>query len=207
MTKPLKSAPIVLHLLSRDCRHGARSPLTKRYWAGQTWDVCGKSFEPVAIEISSLDGGEQPKSDHDQAQVRVNLSHHATTVHEAISLSSLSVVPFPLQRNIKLPGGCHKGELTKLGQQQAHEVGEWLRSRYIHQLGFLPDQYKVPTEACVYLLTPYCASLLPANASTALGIISQAAYHQLVVHYQPLKSSIDAGHFMPVCTTHFCTSL
>ena len=51
------------------CRHGARSPLTKRYWAGQEWDVCGKAFEPVAIDIKSIDGGEQPKSGHDQAQV------------------------------------------------------------------------------------------------------------------------------------------
>ena len=48
-----------------------------------------------------------------------------------------------LQRNIILPGGCHKGELTKLGQQQAREVGEWLRQRYVDQLGFLPAQYEV----------------------------------------------------------------
>jgi len=50
-------------------RHGARSPLTKRYWEGQEWDVCGKAFEPVKLEIRSLDGGEQPISGHDQAQV------------------------------------------------------------------------------------------------------------------------------------------
>lgn len=50
-------------------RHGARSPLTKRYWEGQQWDVCGKAFEPVKLEIRSLDGGEQPVSGHDQAQV------------------------------------------------------------------------------------------------------------------------------------------
>ncbi|DBA85742.1 hypothetical protein WJX77_001343 [Trebouxia sp. C0004] len=94
-------------------RHGARSPLTKRYWEGQEWDVCGKAFEPVKLEIRSLDGGEQPVSGHDQAQ-----------------------------RNIKLPGGCHKGELTKLGQQQAREVGEWLRQRYVQDLSFLPAQYE-----------------------------------------------------------------
>ncbi|DBB06874.1 TPA: hypothetical protein ACH3X3_009533 [Trebouxia sp. C0006] len=94
-------------------RHGARSPLTKRYWDGQEWDVCGKPFEPVKLEIRSLDGGEQPVSGHDQAQ-----------------------------RNIKLPGGCHKGELTKLGQQQARDVGEWLRQRYVQDLSFLPAQYE-----------------------------------------------------------------
>lgn len=48
-----------------------------------------------------------------------------------------------VQRNIKLPGGCHKGELTKLGQVQAREVGEWLRRRYVDQLGFLPAQFEV----------------------------------------------------------------
>lgn len=48
-----------------------------------------------------------------------------------------------LQRNIILPGGCHKGELTKVGQQQAREVGEWLRQRYVDDLGFLPAQYEV----------------------------------------------------------------
>ena len=61
-----------------------------------------------------------------------------------------------LQRNIKLPGGCHKGELTKLGQQQARKVGDWLRDRYIHQLNFLPSQYKVPLPC--HLLN-FCAAL------------------------------------------------
>lgn len=56
-----------------------------------------------------------------------------------------------LQRSIKLPGGCHKGELTKLGQQQAREVGNWLRDRYIHQLGFLPSQYKVPLPCQLFM--------------------------------------------------------
>lgn len=37
-----------------------------------------------------------------------------------------------------LPGGCTKGELTLLGQQQALDVGAWLRRRYVEQLGFLP---------------------------------------------------------------------
>lgn len=28
-------------------------------------------------------------------------------------------------------GGCHKGELTLVGQLQARALGEWLRSRYV----------------------------------------------------------------------------
>lgn len=50
-------------------RHGARSPLTKRYWEGQEWDVCGKAYEPVKLKLQNVEGGEQPLSDHDQAQV------------------------------------------------------------------------------------------------------------------------------------------
>ena len=53
-----------------------------------------------------------------------------------------------MQRNIKLPGGCHKGELTKLGQQQARDVGEWLRQRYVQDLSFLPAQYEVGYTNC-----------------------------------------------------------
>ena len=66
-------------MVATDRRHGARSPLTKRYWAGQEWDVCGSAFEPVALEITSLDGGAQPQSDHDQAQVTLDstgMAHH-----------------------------------------------------------------------------------------------------------------------------------
>ena len=59
-----------------------------------------------------------------------------------------------MQRNIKLPGGCHKGELTKLGQQQARDVGEWLRQRYVQDLSFLPAQYEVGcTESPIICIT------------------------------------------------------
>ena len=42
-----------------------------------------------------------------------------------------------------LPGGCTKGELTRPGQQQAYDLGAWLRQRYVDQLGFLPPAYEV----------------------------------------------------------------
>ena len=47
------------------------------------------------------------------------------------------------QVSTKLPGGCAKGELTLAGQQQALEFGQWLRKRYIDQLGLLSSAYKV----------------------------------------------------------------
>jgi hypothetical protein len=51
--------------------------------------------------------------------------------------------PLPPQVAIKLPGGCHKGQLTLVGQQQALDLGRWLRSRYVDQLGFMPGQHEV----------------------------------------------------------------
>ena len=76
---------------------------------------------------------------------------------DAVSDFDLCCLTCLLQRNIKLPGGCHKGELTKVGQQQAREVGDWLRGRYIHQLNFLPNQYKVPLpcQLLMFLLLLY----------------------------------------------------
>lgn len=50
------------------CRHGARTPLTDRYWEGATWQAgpdCGQQYEAVRIAISDLRGGPQPPASHD----------------------------------------------------------------------------------------------------------------------------------------------
>ena len=70
-----------------------------------------------------------------------------------------------MQRNIKLPGGCHKGELTKLGQQQARDVGEWLRQRYVQDLSFLPAQYEV---GCIDSPTICITLILPVHQATCV---------------------------------------
>ena len=49
------------------------------------------------------------------------------------------VPPMQWQAAKVLPGGCTKGELTLVGQQQALELGQFLRRRYVDQLGFLPE--------------------------------------------------------------------
>lgn len=42
----------------------------------------------------------------------------------------------PRQVNETFEGGCHKGQLTLIGQQQALDLGRWLRWRYamVHRL-------------------------------------------------------------------------
>ena len=35
------------------------------------------------------------------------------------------------------------GELTLIGQQQARDLGAWLRQRYVDQLSFLPPDMQV----------------------------------------------------------------
>lgn len=48
--------------------------------------MCGKAFEPVALDIRSLDGGAQPKSEHDQAQVNRGTIWHTTQKSKLIKL-------------------------------------------------------------------------------------------------------------------------
>lgn len=48
-----------------------------------------------------------------------------------------------LQMTTKLPGGCHKGELTLLGQRQALSFGQWLRRRYCDNFGLLEAEFQV----------------------------------------------------------------
>lgn len=67
-------------------------------------------WQQVDIHLTNHAGGPQPFSRHDAKQ--------AAKV---------------------LPGGCTKGELTLQGQQQALDLGAWLRRRYIEQLGLLPS--------------------------------------------------------------------
>jgi len=94
-------------------RHGARTPLTDKFWEGQVWDCCGEPYKEARVEIHTKGGGPQPVSGKNDEQV--------STV---------------------LAGGCHKGELTILGKIQARELGKWLRQRYCADLGFLPASYQ-----------------------------------------------------------------
>lgn len=53
-------------------RHGARTPLTDRYWDGATWQTgpdCGQQYEAVRVAVRDIRGGLQPASPHDASQV------------------------------------------------------------------------------------------------------------------------------------------
>ena len=39
-------------------RHGARTPLTKQYWHGTTWDVCGCAFMHPQVKVVNAMTGE-----------------------------------------------------------------------------------------------------------------------------------------------------
>lgn len=47
-----------------------------------------------------------------------------------------------LQAQSVLPGGCTKGELTRPGQLQSRDLGQWLRQRYVQKMAFLSPEYQ-----------------------------------------------------------------
>lgn len=119
--EPAQASSVVVHqrdelkLVQIVFRHGARSPLGKKYWPElvDAWDVCGTEYDGVPLNITTVEGAERPVNEHDKQQVE--------TVFK---------------------GGCRKGELTRIGQRQALQFGQWLRQRYVEEVGFLPPKYE-----------------------------------------------------------------
>jgi lysophosphatidic acid phosphatase type 6 len=119
-------------------RHGARTPLGKKYWphllgeAG-AWDVCGAAppFSLAPLDVREEGGGPRPRNAHDAEQVAA-----------------------------RLPGGaCHRGELTREGYAQALALGEWLRRRYVDGARFLPEAYDPSDNAVGARSTNYARTL------------------------------------------------
>ena len=52
-------------------RHGARTPLGKRYWRelGPVWGVCGRTDELVPLRVLTEDGRPRPHNPDDEKQV------------------------------------------------------------------------------------------------------------------------------------------
>lgn len=102
-----------LRLVQVVFRHGARTPLTSKreLWKGVAWDVCGRAYPAMPVRLYSTSGEADPPCPGNIKQL--------ATVYE---------------------GGCHKGELTLVGQGQALGLGRWLRARYVEKYGLLPPR-------------------------------------------------------------------
>ena len=88
-------------------RHGARAPLSTMHGSGEEAVAsCERSrAAATALLVRSVDGTAPPQS-------KGNTRQSATV----------------------LPGGCHLGQLSDVGWQQAEAVGELLRKRYSERL-------------------------------------------------------------------------
>lgn len=66
-----------------------------------------------------------------------------TNAHARTHIHARVCTPTPTQMATVYAGGCRKGELTLVGQGQALELGRWLRARYVHKYGLLPQRLQV----------------------------------------------------------------
>lgn len=92
-------------------RHGARTPLASSdaYWKGTSWNVCGERYEAL---VKSLRRGSEKKQPLLPLSVvdRISKEPKERSIDEALATEGL------------YPGGCSKGELTKLGQERVKRV-------------------------------------------------------------------------------------
>ncbi len=64
-------------------RHGARTPLTDKFWPKsgakfETGTICGELLpQKVDIAITNGDGGPQPFAKHDARQVKLNCAYES----------------------------------------------------------------------------------------------------------------------------------
>jgi len=118
-------------------RHGARAPLSTKHGSGDAdWSVCSGKANLLAVKVHALDGGPQMQSAADARQ-----------------------------RAGALPGGCHLGQLSDLGVQQAIDLGTTLRARYIPAL--LP-----PSASPRPPLLAVRSSNLQRTVATASGVLT-----------------------------------
>lgn len=86
-------------------RHGARTPLTRRYWEGSVWEDCGDAYGHA---VAALRGEEHRSSTVDLPKMNVFDKH--TQKPQVTCIDGENLVHYP--------GGCTRGELTKVGQRQ-----------------------------------------------------------------------------------------
>lgn len=90
-------------------RHGARTPLTRKYWEGSVWDGCGDAFGHA---VAALRGVKDRGSRVDLPRMKVFDKHTQQRQESYIDGENL----------VHYPGGCTRGELTKVGQRQVCSI-------------------------------------------------------------------------------------
>eukprot|EP00298_Acanthocystis_sp_HF-20_P001423 c11838_g1_i1.p1 GENE.c11838_g1_i1~~c11838_g1_i1.p1 ORF type:complete len:429 (-),score=129.85 c11838_g1_i1:19-1278(-) len=99
-------------------RHGARTPISNVFPGNKSNEVYFWDINEMRLKQEDL----VPALTVDDPQFRI-VSEHNTK-----------------QETTKFPGGCSVGELTKLGREQAINLGNELRKRYVEELKLLPTQ-------------------------------------------------------------------
>eukprot|EP00197_Chlamydomonas_leiostraca_P004794 CAMPEP_0202870166 /NCGR_PEP_ID=MMETSP1391-20130828/14819_1 /ASSEMBLY_ACC=CAM_ASM_000867 /TAXON_ID=1034604 /ORGANISM="Chlamydomonas leiostraca, Strain SAG 11-49" /LENGTH=509 /DNA_ID=CAMNT_0049550657 /DNA_START=81 /DNA_END=1610 /DNA_ORIENTATION=- len=180
---PLDETQAKLKLVQVVFRHGARTPLSPRaeLWTkwGATWDaeqLCGCAYDAVPVAISSAVGDGRPDNEHNSKQI-----------------------------NKVLNGGCHAGQLTKPGQVQALELGQWLRGRYVQRFGFLPDGTELAGllkcrttnfERTIGTLRGVLTGLLPEGAAKKVSVPCVTSSDLDEILYADSKQCPHLGTFM-----------
>jgi len=133
----LPAAPTAdtLRLVMVVFRHGARTPLSSRTHLYEHVDWTGCCAQDHITDLVRLDLQKVAPAGAAAAA--------AASAAAGSSSSSPATDADAKQRATILKGGCHKGELTLLGKDQALGLGRWLRERYAHggPGAFLPPAY------------------------------------------------------------------
>jgi hypothetical protein len=154
-------------------RHGARAPLSQRYWTNAAWRHCSEEpLQPSAHDKNSSSGGislslfdpsgapQPPELSGAGDSCRV-VSTHRSSTHQKVLLCVLKLSIWCvcwLSAHMythththtggdapQLPGGCRMGSLTDTGFQEALALGAQLRRRYIQSTPpLLPQQCYSP---------------------------------------------------------------
>eukprot|EP01006_Ploeotia_vitrea_P024876 TRINITY_DN57685_c0_g1_i1.p1 TRINITY_DN57685_c0_g1~~TRINITY_DN57685_c0_g1_i1.p1 ORF type:complete len:446 (+),score=25.82 TRINITY_DN57685_c0_g1_i1:150-1340(+) len=78
------------------------------------------------------------------------LNNYQTTTSPDIPLGDSNTFSIRHLKNSPLKGDCNPGQLTKLGFQQAYELGRVARKHYVDNMKFLSSAYPGEKEAVVY---------------------------------------------------------
>lgn len=134
--------------------------------------MCGSAYEPVPVRFSLEDGSSAPENPDDIRQVET-----------------------------RYEGGCSKGELTRLGQLQARDLGSWIRRRYVDDLKFVSgafDPREVVARSTNYsrtraTLAGVLTGLFPSFGEDEVDVAQIAAQEERARRDKLLREEVAAG--------------